>query len=144
MNKVVKRAVAKMVAAFSNVGVTVNTVPWFNEHIRDSSKRMHLHWWSDAVAVNALKRSLRKTEPFLQREIRRMVVTLVRMLRGKRVVDGRIVDWSPFNDLATEAGKANTSRDCITMNHVLGNMVHPMHCEDCCENDDRQNFEFDE
>ena len=56
-----------------------------------------------------------------------MVVTLVRMLRGKRVVDGRIVDWSPFNDLATEAGQANTSRDCIAINHVFGNMVHPMH-----------------
>ena len=56
-----------------------------------------------------------------------MVVTLVRMLCGKRVVDGRIVDRPPFNDLATEAGQANTSRDRIAVNHVLGNMVHPMY-----------------
>ena len=59
-----------------------------------------------------------------------MVVTFVRMLCGKRaVVDGRIADWSPFYfyKFATEARQANTSRYRIPMNHVLGNMVHPMH-----------------
>ena len=68
MNETVKRAVAKMAAAFSHVGIAVNTVPWFNEHIRGSVEWVHLYWWSDAVAVNALERSLRKTEPFLQRK----------------------------------------------------------------------------
>ena len=96
MNEIVKRAVAKMVAAFSHVGMTVSTAPWFNDHIRDSAKRVHLHRWGGTVAVNALERSLWETESFLQWEERRMVVTLVRMLSGKRVVDGRIVDWPPF------------------------------------------------
>ena len=116
-----------MVATFSHVGMTVNTVPWSNEHIRDSTKRVHSHRWGDTVALNALERSLRKTEPFLQREIRQMVVAMVRMLCGERVVDGKIVDWPPFNKVATEAWQTNTSRYRIPMNHVLGNMVHPMH-----------------
>ena len=92
-----------------------------------SAKRVHFHRWGDTVAMNALGRSLRKPEPFLQREIRRLVVTLVRMLSNKRVVDGRIVDWLPFKNFATEAWQTNTSRYCIPMNHAFGNMVRPMH-----------------
>ena len=68
-----------------------------------------------------------ETESFLQWKIRRMVVTLVRMLSGKRVVDGRIVDWPPFYNFATEAWQTNTSRHRIPMNHVFGNVIYPMH-----------------
>ena len=102
MNKIVKRAVAKMVAAFSHVGMTVNTVPRLDEHIRDSTKQMHLHRWGGTVAVNALERSLRETKPFLQWKIRRVFVTLVRMFSWKRMLDGRIVDRPPFDNFATE------------------------------------------
>ena len=56
-----------------------------------------------------------------------MVVTLVRVLCGKRMIDGGIVDWSSFDNLATEAWKANTGRYRIPMNHVFGNVVHPVH-----------------
>ena len=49
------------------------------------------------------------------------------MLSGKRVVDGGIVDRPPFYNIATEAWQTNTSRYRIPMNHVFGNMIHPMH-----------------
>ena len=52
------------------------------------------------VSESALKRCLRKAKPFLQRKIRRMIVTLIRMLSGKRVVDRRVVDWLAFHNLA--------------------------------------------
>ena len=119
MSKVVKRAVAQMVGTLGHVGLTMGPVSRFNEHVSNRAERVHVNRRRDTITIDALKRCLREPEPFLERKIRRVIVALIRMFSGKRVVDGRIADWPPFNDLATEAGQANTSRDCIAMNHVF-------------------------
>ena len=54
-------------------------------------------------------------------------MTLVGMFSGKRMVDGWIVYRPSLNNLATESWQTNTSRDRVAMDHVLSNVVHPVH-----------------
>ena len=52
---------------------------------------------------------------------------MIGMFSGKRVVDGRVVYRPSLTNLAAETWQTNTSRDRAAMNHVLSNMVHPVH-----------------
>ena len=58
MNKVVKRAVAHVVATLGHVGLTMHAVSRLNEHVRNSAKRVHFNRRHDTIAIDALKRSL--------------------------------------------------------------------------------------
>ena len=127
MSKVAKRAVAEAIATLGHVGMTVETVPWFDEHAGSRAKRVHFNWRSHTIAIDALERRLRKAKPFLKRKIRRMIVTLIGMFSGKRVVDGWIVDRSPFANLAAETWQTNTSRDRAAMDHIFSYVIHPVH-----------------
>ena len=84
MNKVVKRAVAQMVATFGHVGLTMHAVPRLNGHVRNGAKRVHIDRRRDTIPIDALKRRLREPKPFLKRRIRRVIVTLIRMFSGKK------------------------------------------------------------
>ena len=49
------------------------------------------------------------------------------MFSGKRMVDGWVVYGPSLNNLAAETWQTNTSRARVAMNHVLSNVVHPVH-----------------
>ena len=60
-----------MVATLGHVGMTVDTVPRFNEHVRDRAKRVHFNRWGHTVMRDALEWRLRKPKTLLQRRMRR-------------------------------------------------------------------------
>ena len=128
MSKVVKRAVAQVVAKLGHVGLTMHAVSRLNGHARISAKWVHFNRRrGGTITIDALKRRLWESEPFLKRKIRRMIVTLIGMFSGKRVVDGWVVYRPSLNNLAAETWQTNTSRDRAAMNHVLSNTAHPVH-----------------
>ena len=49
------------------------------------------------------------------------------MFSGKRVVDGWVVYRPSLYNLAAETRQTNTSRDRVPVNHILSNVVHPVH-----------------
>ena len=58
VSKVVKRAVAYVVATLGHVGLTMHAVSRLNEHLRNSAKRVHFNRRRDTIAIDTLKRRL--------------------------------------------------------------------------------------
>ena len=80
-----------MAATLGHFGLAMCSIPRFNEHANNRAKRVHFNRSRGTIAIDALKRRLWESKPFLKRKVRRVTVALIGKFNGKRVVDGRVV-----------------------------------------------------
>ena len=115
MNKIIKRAVAEMVATLGHVGMAVNTVPRLNEHVSDNAKRVHFNRWGYTVVIGALERSLRKIKNAFAAGSKANgcgIGSNVRWQTG--VVDGEIADRPPFDNFCPpRSTRAKAQHACV-------------------------------